>query len=130
MEIPLFDDSGKVPQPKERVRIEGLKATPYPDRFRVFVEIQVTTFQVRPNLILAMRDTGGKLIAELNIIETMHANMEFTMHVRGLADPGGDYTLSADLFYETRNPPQDRRVIQFSIPSADEAETKIPGYEA
>lgn len=118
MDIPLFDSS-QVPQPKDKIRIESLRAAAYPDRFRVFVEVKVTPFRDRPNLILALRDAEGKVVSELSIIETMHASMEFTMHIRGVSDPNGSYEVTADLFYETRNPPQDRQTAQFDIPGAD-----------
>lgn len=122
MDIPIFD-ADKVPQPKEKIRIEQLRAAPYPDRFRVFIEIHVTPFRDRPNLLLALRNLEGRLIAELNVIETMHSEMEFTMHVRGVADPAGEYLLEADLFYENRNPPQDHREVSVVIPPdvSDEA---------
>lgn len=42
------------------------------------------------------------------------------MHLRGLPEPAGEYTLTAELFYETRNPPQDRRVVEFTVPEAEE----------
>jgi hypothetical protein len=115
MDIPIFD-ADKVPQPKDQIRIEHLRALPYPDRFRVFIEIHVTPFRERPNLLLVLRNLEGKLIAELNVIETMHSEMEFTMHVRGVADPAGEYILAADLFYENRNPPQDHREVTVMIP--------------
>ena len=35
--------------------------------------------------------------------------MEFTLHIRGIDDPTGDYTLTAILFYENKNPPQDQK---------------------
>lgn len=117
MEIPLFP-SDKVPQPREKIRIEGLDITPYPDRFRVHIRVQVTPFQDRPNLILVAHDERDQIVSELNIIETMHYDMEFTLHIRNVADPAGTYTLTADLFYETRNPPQDRRIESFEIPQA------------
>ncbi len=120
MEIPLFDSGDRVPQPKENVRIESLTATPYPDRFRVFIEIKVTPFQERPNLILVMHSSEGKVIGELNIIETMHFDMEFTMHIRGLEDPAGSYSLDAELFYEERNPPHDQQQVHFDIPTTDQ----------
>jgi hypothetical protein len=56
-------------------------------------------------------------VAELSIIETMHADMEFTLHIRNVGDPAGTYTLTVELFYETRTPPQDRRVKQFVVPA-------------
>jgi len=117
MDMQFFDDPNLVPKPKDEIKIEALNATPYPDRFRVFVEIKVTPFQERPNLILVARNTDGKIVGELDIIATMHANMEFTLHIRNVSDPAGDYTLDAELFYESKNPPQDRTQIEFSIPA-------------
>jgi hypothetical protein len=117
MNITLFDQA---PQPKENVKIETLEVKVYPDRFRVFVHVAVTLFQERPNLLLVARDTDGRIAAEIDIIETMHHDLEFTLHLRGKTDPAGEYTLLADLFYETRNPPLDRRTVPFTVPTADE----------
>jgi hypothetical protein len=117
MDIQLFP-SDKVPQPKDKVRIEELVITPYSDRFRVHIHIRVTPFQERPNLLLVAHNENDQVVSELNVIETMHFDMEFTMHIRNVADPAGTYTLTADLFYETRNPPQDRRIETFEIPPA------------
>jgi hypothetical protein len=113
MDLHLYEQA---PQPKSGVKIEELETVVYPDRFRVFVHIRVTAFQERPNLLLTARTAAGKVAAELSIIETMHNDMEFTMHLRGLDDPAGTYTLSAELFYETRNPPQDQRSVEFVVP--------------
>ena len=115
MDIQFFNDNDQVPKPKNEIRIESLIATPYPDRYRVFVEIKVTPFQERPNLILVARNAEGRIVGELNIIETMHANMEFTLHIRNVSDPVGEYTLSAELFYENKNPPQDQAEFVFVI---------------
>lgn len=121
MEIHLFNDPNQIPQPKDKIRIESLVATPYPDRFRVHVDVKVTMFQERPNLLLVARHENGTIAAELDIIATMHAHMEFTLHIRGgISDPTGDYTLDAELFYETRQPPQDTRTTTFTIPPAEE----------
>ncbi|NDJ60984.1 MAG: hypothetical protein GYB67_07655 [Chloroflexi bacterium] len=114
-----FYDNDQAPKPPEEVVIEQLALVPYPDGFRLYVEIQATPFQQRPNLLLTVRAADGTVVSESSIIETMHNHMEFTMHLRGLDDPAGDYTLTVDLFYETRNPPQDRRVESFVIPAAD-----------
>jgi len=120
MEINFFDDPNHKPQPKDQIKITGLVATPYPDRFRVYIEIKVTPFLERPNLLLVARAADGTVVGDLNIIATMHANMEFTMHIRNVDDPAGDYELLAELFYETRNPPQDQRTTTFTIPEASE----------
>jgi hypothetical protein len=118
MDIPLFP-SDRVPQPKQTIRIEALDITPYPDRFRVHIHLKVTPFLERPNLILTARTAEDQIVSELNVIETMHYDIEFTMHLRNLTNPAGVYSLTVDLFYETRNPPQDRRVESFVIPEAD-----------
>ncbi|MEL6310083.1 MAG: hypothetical protein AAFN11_17010 [Chloroflexota bacterium] len=122
MEINIFDDPNKVPKPKDEIKIESLGTYVYKDRFRVRADVTVTAFQERPNLLLVMKDSTGKLVNELNIIATMHAEMDFTMHMRGMDDPAGEYTLEAELFYETRNPPQDTASITFIIPEADEGD--------
>jgi len=119
MEINLFNDPNLVPQPKNKVKIEELTVTPYPDRFRVYIEIKLTPFQERPNLLIVAQRSDGKLVGDLDIIATMHYNNEFTMHIRGVDDPAGNYTLKAELYYETRNPPQDSRTVEFQVPVAE-----------
>jgi hypothetical protein len=106
------------PQPKDGVKIESITTTPYADRFRIHLHIKVTPFLERPNLIIMLHDDEDSLIGELNIIETMHFDMEFTMHIRGKHDPAGVYTITAQLFYESKNPPQDQYVVGFVVPEA------------
>jgi hypothetical protein len=95
-----FTDPKNVPQPRDKIRIETLAARPYPDGWRVRVNIDVTPFQERPNLEVHARTADGKPVAHLSIIETMHNKMEFTIHIRGVTNPNGEYTLSAELSYE------------------------------
>ena len=116
MNIEFFDDPNYVPKPRDEVRIEELEVIPYPDRFRIYIHVRVTPFQERPNLLLVAHNDQDRIVSELNIIETMHHDMEFTMHLRGVTEPAGVYTMTADLFYETRNPPHDRRVESFVVP--------------
>ncbi len=116
MDIHFYDQA---PQPKDQVRIEELETVVYPDRFRLFIHIRVSLFEERPNMLLTARAEDGRVAAELSIIETMHHDMEFTMHLRGKADTAGKYTLTADLYYETRNPPQDRFTVEFTVPEAE-----------
>ncbi len=119
MDMQFYDQP---PQPKENVKIEELETVVYPDRFRIFIHIRLTLFEERPNVLLAARTREGKVVAELSIIETMHHDMEFTIHLRGLSDPAGSYTLTADLYYESRNPPQDRKIVEFVVPEAEAEE--------
>jgi hypothetical protein len=115
MDIPIFPTSTP-PKPKSEIRIEQLEVTPYPDRWRIHIHLVVTPFLERPNLLLVAHDENDRIVSELNVIETMHHDMEFTLHLRGMNDPAGIYTLTADLFYDTRNPPQDRRIETFIVP--------------
>jgi len=115
----LFFGGDQDQQPRDQVKIEALEITPYPDRFRIHIHIKVTPFQEKPNLLLVAHDEEDRIVSELSIIETMHHDMEFTMHLRGLDDPAGVYTLNADLFYETRKPPQDRKLETFTVPEAN-----------
>lgn len=122
MDLQFFDGDGSdyVPRPPDEVRILEVEHAVYPDRFRVYVHVRVTPFQVRPNLLIAVRAADGRVVSELSIIETMHNDMEFTIHLRGLTEPAGAYTLLIDLFYETRNPPTDRREVPFDVPEAED----------
>jgi len=115
-----FFNNDQVPKPKDKIKIEDVQVEVYPDRYRVWLNIKVTPFQERPNLILVARAVDGTIVGELNIIETMHADMEFTMHIRNVDEPEGVYQLTIELFYESKNPPQDKHVIEFSIPAASD----------
>lgn len=117
MNLPLYPE-GFEPRPPDEVEIETVELVVYPDRRRVFLHIVVTPFLERPNLLIAVRDQAGSIASELSVIETMHHDMEFTMHLRTPGDTAGDYTLSVELFYETRNPPQARSETTFIVPDA------------
>ncbi len=110
-----FFESNDVPQPKDKVKIERLEAQPYPDGWRVKVIVEVTPFQVRPNLEIRVKSMEGRVISELSVIETMHRHMEFTVHIRGVSSPVGQYAAEADLFYDTPTAPQDQRSFPFTI---------------
>ena len=117
MDVQFFNNGNghQAPKPREEIKIESVEVAPYNDGLRVHVEVAVTPFRERPNLILAIHDEDDNIVSELSIIETMHFNMEFTMHLRGIENPIGSYSLTVDLFYETRNPPQDRHIEGFVI---------------
>ncbi len=115
MEINFFEQDG-VPQPRHKIKIERLAVSPYPDGWRVRINVDVTPFQERPNLELTIRAADGRTIAQLSIIETMHRTMEFTVHLRGVSNPAGDYICHADLYYdEASAAPQDQAEIRFTV---------------
>jgi hypothetical protein len=92
----------------EETRITSLTAEPYPDGERVRVDIEMTPFQKRPYLEVAMTDSNGIEIATASIVEPMSWKLEFTMHLRGAnANP---FTLEARLFYP--DGPEAKAVIQ------------------
>lgn len=113
-----FFDEQDVPQPRERVKIERLEAKAYPDGWRVKLSIDVTPFQERPNLEVRLKTAEGREVAELSIIETMHKNMEFTLHIRGVNAPYGQYVLETDLYYDDRANPQQRETLNFVVEAA------------
>ncbi len=114
-----FYENGQVPRPKNEIRIEELEIVVYPDRFRVYVHVKVTPFLERPNLLIAIRNSEGRVISDQFVIETMHNDMEFTLHLRNVTEPAGDYTLRIEVFYETRNPPIDAIEQTFTVPEED-----------
>ena len=81
----------------EETRITSLSAEPYPDGYRVRVNVQVTPFQKRPHIEVTLKDSIGDEIGSTTIVEPMSWKLEFTMHIRGeLHNP---YTLDAKLYY-------------------------------
>ena len=77
----------------EETHITGLSAEPYPDGYRLHVNIEVTPFQKRPHIEVVLKDADNGEIASTSIIEPMSWKMEFTMHIRG--ELNNPYTLEA-----------------------------------
>jgi hypothetical protein len=81
----------------EETRITSMTAQPYPDGYRLHVDIEMTPFQKRPHLEVWLSDADGEEVASTSIVEPISWKIEFTMHIRGeLKNP---YTLKAKLFY-------------------------------
>ena len=81
----------------EETHITSLSAEPYPDGYRLHVNIEMTPFQKRPHLEVTLNDCDGDEVASATVVEPMGWKIEFTMHIRGeLKNP---YTLEATLFY-------------------------------
>ena len=81
----------------EETRITSLTAEPYPDGYRLHVNIEITPFQKRPHLEVVLNDADGEEIASSTIVEPLSWKIEFTMHIRG--ELNNPYTLEAKLFY-------------------------------
>ena len=81
----------------EETDITSLSAEPYPDGYRLHVNIQITPFQKRPHIDVLLTDAEGTEVGSTTIVEPMGWKLEFTMHIRGeLKNP---YTLEAKLYY-------------------------------
>jgi hypothetical protein len=130
MGIPMdifFADPSEVPLPPNEVRIQTLKAEPWPDGQRVRVSLTVDPFQKRPSAEIEIKNSDGRTVAAVTVIESMDRKMEFNLHLRE-KESSGAYRLSAILYYgeseETEGdevPTQKitevaRREISFEIP--------------
>jgi len=81
----------------EETDITSLSAEPYPDGYRVRVNVEVTPFQKRPHVEVTLTDATGDEVGSTTIVEPLSWKLEFTMHIRGeLFNP---YTLTANLYY-------------------------------
>ncbi len=100
--------------------ITGLNAEPYPDGYRVRVNIEVTPFQKRPHIEVLLSDADGEEVASTSIVEPMSWKMEFTMHIRG--ELNNPYTLQAKLFYP-EGPTDEPHTFTFDVkpPATDSA---------
>ncbi len=81
----------------EETRITALTAEPYPDGRRLRVNLEITPFQKRPHIEVALSNADGDEVASTSIVEPLSWKIEFTMHIRGgLNNP---YKLTARLYY-------------------------------
>jgi hypothetical protein len=104
----------------EETRITSLRAEPYPDGYRLRVNIEMTPFQKRPHLEVMLSDASGNEVASSSIVEPLSWKIEFTMHIRG--ELNNPYTLQANLFYP-EGPQTEPETFQFKVeppPATDE----------
>ena len=96
----------------EETRIASLSAEPYPDGYRVRVNIQITPFQKRPHIEVTLKDADGDEIGSTTIVEPMSWKLEFTMHIRG--ELNNPYTLDAKLYYP-EGPSAEPQTFSFDV---------------
>ena len=102
----------------EETRITELRAEAYPDRGRVRVNMEITPFQTRPHVDVTLTDSDGNEVATTSFVEPMIWKLEFTLHIRGKADPAGGYHLEARLYYPD-GPAAEPVSFEFTIPFAE-----------
>ena len=95
----FFQDPDEVPLPPEDVRIREFNAIPWQDGGRIKVYLEVDPFQRHPCAEIFILNQEGKILSEVNIIETITRKMELNMHLR-LNDPAGHYKIHAVLYYQ------------------------------
>ena len=107
----------------EETRIISLTAQPYPDGYRLRVNIEMTPFQKRPHLEVMLNDANGQEVASSSIVEPLSWKIEFTMHIRG--ELNNPYTLEARLYYP-EGPSPEPQSYQFNVeppPATPEADS-------
>ena len=105
----------------EETDILSLKGEPYPDGYRLRVNIEVTPFQKRPYIEVTLNDAAGEEIASTTIVEPLSWKLEFTMHIRG--ELNNPYELAARLYYPD-GPGKDPHTFSFDVRPPDSLDTK------
>ena len=97
----------------EETHITSLSGTPYPDGYRLHVNIEITPFQKRPHIEVLLTDSYGDEVGSTTIVEPMGWKLEFTMHIRGeLKNP---YMLTAKLYYPDDGPSAEPQTFSFDV---------------
>jgi hypothetical protein len=103
--------------PPKEIRVQTLRAEPWPeDARRVRIHVDITPFLERPNIDVFIADEDGNEVSSITIIESIDAQMVFTMHLRG-AYRLGKFTLSARLYYSEIGE-VDQKSVNFEIDQA------------
>jgi hypothetical protein len=94
----------------EETNITALSAEPYPDGYRV--QIELTPFQKRPHIDVLLKDADREEVASTTIVEPLNWKIEFTMHIRG--ELNNPYTIEARLYYPD-GPSQEPQTFDFDV---------------
>jgi hypothetical protein len=117
MELPLLG-SDEIPLPPDQIRFRSVGVSPYPDRTRVRLNLQITPFLERPNIEISIVDSDGQEAASAQVIENLDHALTLTMHLHP-TEADGPYTARLALGYPDRDP-VDRAEIRFTIEAAGE----------
>jgi hypothetical protein len=105
-------------RPPEEITIEDVQAAPFPDNRRVRVTVKLTPFREPPNLELGIFDQTGRHVASSTAIAVINVQTSYVLHLRGVDDPTGTYTVRVALSYEDQ-PPQAARDITLTLPAPE-----------
>jgi hypothetical protein len=98
-------------------RLLNLRAEPYSDGKRLKVGLDLTPFQQKPYLDLALTNSSGELVATTSIVEPVNWNLELNLHIRKTSiSSNGVYKLTVVISYPDLGE-VDRRDLTIAIPS-------------
>ncbi len=105
MDLNFFSDPGLAPKARNEIEIESLLVRPYPDGRRLQIDLHITPFlpNDRPNIVVTIMDSYGKILASANIIETVQYSFKITLHLPHGFD-SNELTLQADLYFSEEAP--------------------------
>lgn len=109
--------------PPEQVRFSDLHVEPWPDGRRVRIHVDITPFQMNPDLEVTITDPQGVEKAHTTIVETAENRVVFTMHLR--EEVKGSYQLLAVLSYPEIGE-VDTRNLSFESYASPSDEPSIP----
>jgi predicted SnoaL-like aldol condensation-catalyzing enzyme len=71
----------------------------YPDRRRVKVFFQLSSFLVNPNASLILLNQDNEELVSVNIVNIFSQSNEITLHIPEQRNKPGEYSVNMDLFY-------------------------------
>lgn len=119
MSIDLILNNNDNLRPRDEIEVENVTASPYPDNRRVKVGVEVTPFRERPNLAIAILDDQAQPVASTSAIGLMNFRTSYVLHLRGMDDPTGKYTVRVQLYYESPDEVQHAQDASLQIPASD-----------
>jgi hypothetical protein len=111
----FINDPNIIRYPPAETHLIDLRANPEPDGKRLRVTLDLTPFQQRPIIELALTDSDETEVASASIIEPVGWKLELNLHIRKTGPTNGKYTLSAILSYPELGE-IDRRILIIEIP--------------
>jgi hypothetical protein len=115
MDVTFFSSS-EIPLPPEEIRFRSLTVEPYPDGRRVQISLEISPFQVRPNVDITVLGPEGEPTATAHIVEASEPKMTLTLHLRR-SPSKGVYSASLTLGYPDREP-VDTADVPFELKAA------------
>ena len=116
MSIDLIINNNANLRPRDEIKVEKVTPAPYPDNRRIKVTVEVTPFRERPNLEITILDADGKRVSNTSAIALMNFRSVYVLHLRGLTDTTGSYTVRTQLYYESLDEVQHTLDAQMQLP--------------